>query len=560
MKKFVFALLLVLAVWGVQYAARGYWEPDEPRFVLIAREMSVSGHRFLPLRNGEIYAHKPPLMMWLIQLGETLFPEPFGSRLPSLLGALLAVLAVQTLGQRHASATAGWIAAVIFATGWACAQTFGRGQIDGLLTGLELMAVNLLDLNRFRRPRKSAGRATVSLPASPHLTLVVPAFLLMGLGILAKGPVGLLIPLGSFLSFSYFLPVRHLPEGDRNRRFFVRTGLTGPVLLGGILLAVLLPVAWLCATMFENASAAYFNEIIFSQNLSRAGGAYGHLRPFYYLFLQFLVGFLPWTLFLPVAVRGWGQDKHLLKALTAWALFVVLFFTIPQSKRSVYILSAYAPAALCLGVAWDRLQASKFYRVVRAILLMTPPLLLLLAGLFFSVGCRYLPERWVEPGYLAPVHAWPFFLGAVLTLLPAVRCGRTACPLPRRAPGFLAGMVILQAVIGGLVYPAIGPLKEPRIMAALAQKYVPPAGRLQLYDMNGENLTLYARRLGTRRRSDADLLQGMREETRGLALFLERNGQDLESRFPGFIVETGVFPMGKKRYRWAAFQAPQVPR
>ena len=62
MKRFLLALLLVLVLWGAEYAFRGYWEPDEPRFVLIAREMENAGKVFIPIRNGVIYAHKPCLL------------------------------------------------------------------------------------------------------------------------------------------------------------------------------------------------------------------------------------------------------------------------------------------------------------------------------------------------------------------------------------------------------------------------------------------------------------------------------------------------------------------
>ena len=83
------SLLFVLLYWGPQYARRGHWEPDEARFVYVAREMAAAQSYIVPRRNGEIYAHKPPLMMWFIQAGEALFGEPFGSRLPTLVGAFL---------------------------------------------------------------------------------------------------------------------------------------------------------------------------------------------------------------------------------------------------------------------------------------------------------------------------------------------------------------------------------------------------------------------------------------------------------------------------------------
>ena len=96
------SLLFVLAYWGPQYARRGHWEPDEARFVYVAREMAATHSFLVPRRNGEIYAHKPPLMMWLVQAGESIFGEPFGSRLPTIVGAFLSVLAFFSIAARLA--------------------------------------------------------------------------------------------------------------------------------------------------------------------------------------------------------------------------------------------------------------------------------------------------------------------------------------------------------------------------------------------------------------------------------------------------------------------------
>ena len=72
-----FLLLWALLLWGGSYALRGYWEPDEARFVYVAREMVTSGDWLVPHRHGLEYAHKPPLLFWLINVGEMVFPKPF---------------------------------------------------------------------------------------------------------------------------------------------------------------------------------------------------------------------------------------------------------------------------------------------------------------------------------------------------------------------------------------------------------------------------------------------------------------------------------------------------
>ncbi len=41
---------------------------DETRYLTVAWEMRQSGHWLLPTLNGEPYSHKPPLLIWLINL------------------------------------------------------------------------------------------------------------------------------------------------------------------------------------------------------------------------------------------------------------------------------------------------------------------------------------------------------------------------------------------------------------------------------------------------------------------------------------------------------------
>src|SRR5690606_22032809 len=57
---------LVLVASGI--GLRDPWPADEPRFVLIAREMIASGDWLIPRIAGELYAEKPPLYFWLMAL------------------------------------------------------------------------------------------------------------------------------------------------------------------------------------------------------------------------------------------------------------------------------------------------------------------------------------------------------------------------------------------------------------------------------------------------------------------------------------------------------------
>jgi len=124
------------------------------------------------------------------------------------------------------------------------------------------------------------------------------AYLLMGLAVLTKGPVGVLVPYGSWICYT-------AAQGEFS---LLRKG----HLLWGPLLALLPAALWLGAMMrFEPPPPGFLDELLFKQNLGRVDGSFarGHLRPFWY-FLKYLpVDFMPWTLLMPVAFLTLIREK-----------------------------------------------------------------------------------------------------------------------------------------------------------------------------------------------------------------------------------------------------------
>ena len=69
--------LVLLAGWAAFAVAsiwlRPLWPVDETRYASVAWEMWLRGDFLVPHVNGEPYAHKPPLLFWLIQIGWAAF-------------------------------------------------------------------------------------------------------------------------------------------------------------------------------------------------------------------------------------------------------------------------------------------------------------------------------------------------------------------------------------------------------------------------------------------------------------------------------------------------------
>ena len=128
---------------------------------------------------------KPPLMFWLINAGSGLTGgriTPVSARLPSWIGAVLSLWVVTRLLARWCNAASAWRATAVLLTTFLFWQEGGFGRIDGLLCGLVLMSVY------FFFTQEAGSRAW----------RLVGAYGFAGLAALAKGPVGLALPLGIY--------------------------------------------------------------------------------------------------------------------------------------------------------------------------------------------------------------------------------------------------------------------------------------------------------------------------------------------------------------------------
>ena len=61
-------VLLALVFCLPSLFTRDLWNPDEPRYAEVAREMRLLDQYFVPHLNSAIYAEKPPLFFWLSAL------------------------------------------------------------------------------------------------------------------------------------------------------------------------------------------------------------------------------------------------------------------------------------------------------------------------------------------------------------------------------------------------------------------------------------------------------------------------------------------------------------
>jgi 4-amino-4-deoxy-L-arabinose transferase-like glycosyltransferase len=317
------------------------WNPDEPRYAEVAREMMVRGDYILMHLNGNIYLDKPPLYFWLVELSSFLFQgfTSFSVRFPAAFFGTLAVLLTYFLGRSLFGAGTGFISGFILATSFEFAFRSTRGNIDSTLTFFT--TASLLCFIHWYRSSKQEGEDDQDSLRFPLYGFYVG----MALATLTKGPVGFLLPL---LVSLFFL----LSQKDWK-------AVKGMRLLTGMLLTIGLVLLWYAPSVWRGGES-YLQETLFRQSLARLTQGWAKLRPIYYYLYTFPGSFLPWSIFLPAAlVYGLSKETNEKRKeflfLFAWFAVIFLFFSLSKGKRALYLLPLFPAAAILVGKLWHDL-------------------------------------------------------------------------------------------------------------------------------------------------------------------------------------------------------------
>lgn len=314
--KFKLTILIILAgiLFFFNLGVTSLWDPDEPRQAIMAREMIDRGDYIRPYLNGIPYLEKPPFYPWMIiaaaKMAGTV--DEFTSRAPSAVAALFLVIITFLLGCRLADDRAGFLSGLILATNYQFLANARESVMDMTFAFFIGLSIYL---------------AFISLEKDKRLAFVL-SFIPGAFAILTKGPAGLVIPAGVVFVLLIFK--------GQFKRYIMH-------LILGCLLATAIAAVWFLA-----AGESYIREFIFHQNFTRYTNAFDHVEsPWYYIHKLF-INFMPWSLFLPFAFFGAFKRRYTLPLV--WFVLIFLFFEFSQSKRAIYLLSAYPALALITGL------------------------------------------------------------------------------------------------------------------------------------------------------------------------------------------------------------------
>ena len=310
---------------------------DETRYLAVAWEMRQTGEFLVPHLNGATYAHKPPMLFWLINAGWLVTGlHAWTARAITLAcSASILVLLHRLCLRLTASAAAArlsmWILlGTIYFAAFANAIMF-----DVPLTACVVLAVHgVCDLVDARNRRG-----------------VIVLGVAIGLGILVKGPAVLLPIAFVALGAPWWAPA---PLRGRHARYFGAFALA----FG---LGAAIGLAWAIPAALHGGDA-YAHAIFLNQTIDRieaVKGASTHGRPWWWYCAIFPLMLLPW----PLVIRGsWSRLRALgheraVRLALVWIVPTFIAFSLIGGKQPHYLLPAIPAVALVLALALDRAAA-----------------------------------------------------------------------------------------------------------------------------------------------------------------------------------------------------------
>ncbi len=292
---------------------RDFTPNNELRYLSIVDEALRNGNIFTFTNQGEIYADKPPLHFWLMMIGKLILGE-HRMWYYSLLSFIPALVIVTTMTK--------WIR-----------REYGENKITaplmlmttGLFTGAAMivrmdMLMNMfivLSLYTFYKMYREEGRKRDGW--------LFPVYLFLAL--FSKGPLGLLIPFVSTVTFLIYKK----KLSDFTHYWGWKTFL---IILTGC-------IVWFAGVYIEGGNE-YLNNLLVHQTVDRGINSFHHKEPFYYYAISVWYSLAPWSLLaIGLLIAGLYKKRinNILEQFFATIILSTLvLLSLISSKLAIYSL------------------------------------------------------------------------------------------------------------------------------------------------------------------------------------------------------------------------------
>lgn len=395
------ALIMLLPFAGLtDFNSKG-----EPREAVVALSMICDGNWILPENNGGDIPYKPPFFHFCIAVVSMVggSVNEFTSRLPSVLALVAMVAGCFAFFMKRKNWLVAAMSAALMMTSFEVHRAGMNCRVDMMLTAFIVGALLTMYCWHERGARGLPWWGIVCMSGA----------------VLTKGPVGFVLP-------CLVMGVYMLLRGERFWKTFFKLAASG-------LLSCLVPLLWYVAAYQQGGER--FLQLVIEENFGRMTGTMSydsHVHPFTYNFMTVISGYLPWTLLLLFGLfvlpwRRWFRKLVISKAryndgsktrykvislyrnieklyqkikakdslqVFVWTSLIVVFvfYCLPSSKRSVYLLPCYPFLAYLIAELIVWLTDAKRSWTLRTFAVVMAAISLLLSAVFVVVRCGLVPD------------------------------------------------------------------------------------------------------------------------------------------------------------------------
>ena len=420
------------------------WDDDEPKNAACSLAMLDSGDWIVPTFNGRLRVEKPPLANWIQAAGFAVCGrDETGARIGSALLTIGTCLLTWRIGRRLVGTQGGFLGGLVMAT---CIWTAVGGR--AATPDAPLLFLTTLALWIFVRSG-GTGVAPLTIRAAGAIGVAC------GLAALAKGPVGLVLPVAAFLLFAGWQWLAGIVPNVRAAAVRLRL----PVICGAAL-AVATP--WYACVGYRTGGE-WLRGFFLVHNLGRfAAPMEGHSGSVFYYPGVIAVGLFPWSLVLLAMIahtvtilrpHSLHRRRPGVALLASWTLAWVGAFSCAGTKLPGYVWPAYPALALLTALFladWSRgaLTFTSLWRdpsFGRRAVMGTAWATLATVGIAIGVGLA------IAAACLAPGDEWLGVIGLVPVAGAALAWRYDAAGHPARALRAVAVTAsVLVSLLAGL--------------------------------------------------------------------------------------------------------------
>lgn len=434
-------------------------EVDAAQYASISREMADDGSWLQVMHRHENYLDKPPLLFWLSALMFKLFGvSNVAYKLPSFIFTLFGVYATYALGRKLYTKQTGQIAALML---YGCQAWYSFNndvRTDTMLAASVIVSVwalfEYIDTKKWQ--------------------YFILGFVFVALGMLAKGPLGLMVPA---LALGTYLLYKRDFKTIFNPRWLIGLGIIG---------IILAPMVYGLYQQYGKEGPLFF---FWTQSFGRITGenVWKNDAGYFFFVHTFLWAFLPFSVLAYCAWANgvWNMLKSKFAQRYAKQVLLLAGFTLPFIALSMshYKLPHYIfvviPFAALLAANYVTGLSLNVERVFRYLHLFVVVLALAVIGLFcvwfFPLHNIVL---WLIIAAVAGFALYLFFKtnGLVRLLFPA-----------------LIALGLFNYVMNVYLFPTMLQYHSTSVMAHYVVEKKIPVEKIKYYHVVGHAFDFYAR-------------------------------------------------------------------